>query len=333
MRISSWLAPAALILAACGPAADSESGAADLKAPAIQHLVILLQENHTFDNYFGLYCAGTAGTPFPANCQGRGCCERAPQSVPGVDDLFGYARTCSAWSATSYLDDAYNNAGDPDHGANAEYAEMHNSGAPGSIDGSFRMDRYYCHNVEYARFDPSAADWNYPEVPAADSSYPLRTYHSLATGGALADRYFQPIVGASTSNDMFLARAAFVFQDNQRGIPFSGYTDKTIGDLLDAAHVSWAVYMGGLAAGCAPGQGYPDCVDVTDDPYTFAAILISSAPIWPAAPCPPSACCARWARTPSMPKAAAAATSPRAKTISSSRRSTPSMPRAMPPIP
>src|SRR5258706_7099439 len=231
------LPPLALVLSACGPTASETATAADLAAPVVQHLVILLQENHSFDNYFGLYCAGPTGTPFPANCHGRGCCERAAQAVPGVDDSFGYSRTCHAYSATSYLDDAYNNNGDSAHGANAEYSEMHNTGAPGSIAGSFRMDRYYCHNVEYARFDASAANTVYPNVPAADNSYPLRTYHSLAMGGALADRYFQPIVGASSSNDMFFARAAFVFQDNQRGLPFAGYIDPAIGDLLDAAHV------------------------------------------------------------------------------------------------
>ncbi len=272
LRFISLLS-AALSAAACGPAAEVASGDTDgLKAPAVEHLVILLQENHSFDNYFGLYCAGPAGTPAPSPCQGRLCCERAPESVPGVSDFFGSPATCQAYAAPSdYLDDAYNNAGDPAHGANTEYDEMHNSGPPGSIAGAFHMDRYRCHNVKYARFDSSAGNTVYPNVPASDGSYPLRTYHSLALGGALADRYFQPIVGASSSNDMFFSRAGFVFQDNQRGLPFAGYIDPTIGDLLDAQRVSWAVYMGGLAAGCPSGSGYPDCVDLTDNPFSFSS--------------------------------------------------------------
>src|SRR5262249_23563742 len=152
--------------AACGSGLGSEEGTEDLStAPVVQHLVILLQENHTFDNYFGLYCAGPTGTPFPSSCRGRGCCERAPQAVTGDDTNRGSLRTCHAYTSSSWLGDAYNNRGDPAHGANAEYAEMHNSGQPGAINGSFRMDRYLCHNVEYARFDPSAADNAYPDVP------------------------------------------------------------------------------------------------------------------------------------------------------------------------
>src|SRR5258708_31435360 len=150
--------PALLALAACGPGeAALDAGEKDLTAPVVEHLVILLQENHTFDNYFGLYCAGATGKPFPSPCQGRGCCERAAQYVTGVDDSSGAVRTCQAWSASSYLDDAYNNSADPTHGANYEYAEMRNSGPPGSISGAFHMDRYRCHNVKYARYDPSAA--------------------------------------------------------------------------------------------------------------------------------------------------------------------------------
>ena len=251
-----------------GDAADAGADAG-VAAPHVDHLVILLQENHTFDSYFGLYCSGGA-TPAPG-CVGRACCERAPQNVPGLDSTTLVPTTCHGYAPGSYLDDAYNNAGDPTHKANYEYDEMHWSGATGAALGHFSMDRYLCHNVEYAFFDEAAAFPAYPVVPASDTTYPLRTYHSLAQSGALADRYFQPIVGASCSNDMFFARGGFVYQDNQRDLPFAGYTDATVGDLLDAKGVPWAVYMEGLTAGCASGQSYPDCVDLTDDPFSFSA--------------------------------------------------------------
>jgi phospholipase C len=143
------------------------------------------------------------------------------------------------------------------------------TGAPGTLDGGFRMDGYFCRNVKYAEVGDFAP--SYPDVPAATADYPLRTYHSLAASGALADRYFQPVIGASNSNQVFFARASFVFQDNQRGLPFAGYTDPTVGDLLDASGVTWGVYLGGLDAGCKPGEIYPFCVDLTDDPFVFSA--------------------------------------------------------------
>ena len=251
-----------ILVAACGNGAVQAVGGDDLTTPAVQHLVVLVQENHSFDNYFGLYCSGSAALP---SGTGRSGCQQAPALVPGVDDYLFYSRNCHPYSSSSWLDDGYNDSTDPDHNANHEFGEMH------LVRGAFRMDKYYCDNVEYARFDASAASYKWPAVPASDAAYPLRTYHSLALSGALADRYFQPIVGASTSNDMFFSRAAFVYQDNQRDLNFPGYADATVGDLLDAKGVPWAVYMGGLAEGCVGGDDYPFCVDPTDDPFSFSA--------------------------------------------------------------
>lgn len=252
---------AAVALAAC----SRNQVVAPPDAGTIEHVVILLQENHSFDNYFGLWCTGA--TAFPSPCTGRGCCERAPQTVQGRDDGTLQPATCTAYPP--YLDDAYNNSGDPFHLAEIEWDEMDFQGTPGSVDGGWALDRFFCHTVKYAEAKDAGDD--YPSVPAATADYPLRTYHSLAAGGALADRYFQPIVGASVSNDMFFARAGFVFQDNQRDLNFSGYTDPTIADLLDARGVTWAAYLGGLDQGCSSGLGYPYCVDLTDNPFLFSA--------------------------------------------------------------
>ena len=43
---------------------------------------------------------------------------------------------------------------------------------------------------------------------------PVQPLWDLASAGALADRYFQPVVGQSYANDMYLARAQFVFADD-----------------------------------------------------------------------------------------------------------------------
>ena len=92
--------------------------------------------------------------------------------------------------------------------------------------------------------------------------FPLRPYHLLAESGALADRYFQPIVGASSANDMFLARAAFVFEDNRVLPSARTYVDLTLGDLLDAARVSWQVYAEGVEGGDVP-------YDPSDNPFEY----------------------------------------------------------------
>jgi phospholipase C len=104
----------------------------------------------------------------------------------------------------------------------------------------------------------------------------VQPYWDLAAGGALADHYFQPILGASAGNNMFLFDAAFVFPDDVAEPDFPGSqcsstTTKpvtfdganTIGALLQTAGVSWTFYAEGYAAmlDAPPGQ----CPTAPDD--------------------------------------------------------------------
>jgi phospholipase C len=107
----------------------------------------------------------------------------------------------------------------------------------------------------------------------------IQPYWDLAAGGALADRWFQPVLGQSASNDMFLFDARFVFRDNDiepdaPGAQCSVVTSKplilgdtnTLGDKLDVANITWTWYAEGFAdmlnatgrPGC-PSAGAPDC--------------------------------------------------------------------------
>src|SRR5262249_8684652 len=98
----------------------------------------------------------------------------------------------------------------------------------------------------------------------------LPLYRSLASGGALADRYFQPVAGASSANDMYLWTARFAFLDNEaapaaigaqcgRGLRSDARSFKmpNLGELLSADKVSWAWYGEGYAAMAAAGKGCP----------------------------------------------------------------------------
>ncbi|HEY2366640.1 MAG TPA: alkaline phosphatase family protein, partial [Polyangiaceae bacterium] len=126
----------------------------------------------------------------------------------------------------------------------------------------------------------------------------IKPYWDYAASGAIADRYFQPIIGESSANDMYMARASYVFDDNdespQGAIGVSctlgassqaTYTDTTIGDLLDAAGVPWTSYTGGYAdqasasaqGACASGPDvcklsfYPCTFDPSDVPFEYYA--------------------------------------------------------------
>ena len=100
---------------------------------------------------------------------------------------------------------------------------------------------------------------SYPRTSIGCKSLCSIIFWDLAAGNALADRYFQSAAGASSMNDMYLARGSFVFTDNS-SVPdavgkecssvasHKSYTEPTIGDLLATCNLDWTWY----------GEGYPD---------------------------------------------------------------------------
>src|SRR3954452_12407201 len=83
---------------------------------SIKHVVIVVQENHTFDTYFGKYCTAAAGSS-PTFNAGPACCEAMPaMEASGASPLVN--------------DDADNNNlfNDRNHYHNCEVAEI-NGGA------------------------------------------------------------------------------------------------------------------------------------------------------------------------------------------------------------
>jgi phospholipase C len=222
----------ALALAASGCGTHRAPGSCDGTCPVskIDHLVVIVQENHTFDSYFGRYC-GTVTSD----------CEAAPATDPK-----GHAPVV--------LDDAANAGYDPDHEQACESDEL---------DGG-KMDR----------FVDSTLCGDARNVAYGDAAM-MQPYWNLAAGGALADRWFQPVVGASASNDMFLFDAAFIFPDNLYAPDAAGHEcgfinprasfdeTRSIGYALATAGVSWTWYAEGYAS-MLTAEAAGKCPDAPD---------------------------------------------------------------------
>jgi phospholipase C len=243
----------------------------------IEHVVVIVQENHTFDSYFGNWCTAATGSS-PTCTTGAACCEKAPTVDPGSSAM------------ASVLNDAFNAGRDPNHTQKCEVSEIDNG----------KMDMYATSTVSSP--GAGASECGSPDnLAIADST--VQGYWTFAQQGALADRYFQPMAGASSGNDMYLARAQYVFTDNDYEPIANGatcstngttmqYTDTTIGDLLNQAGVSWAWYSEGYAAmqaavatgtcppapaDCAFGNNAFDCVyDPSDDPFEYYKDLVDN---------------------------------------------------------
>src|SRR5260221_158272 len=225
-------------------------------------------ENHSFDNYFGRWCTAPAGSA-PTCTSGPSCCERAPD-------------TDRSGTAPRTLDDGANGDYDPNHAASCEAPE---------IDGG-KMDRFTS--------GPSCADKrNFAIAPDAL----VKQYQDWAAKYALADRYFQPLVGASSSNDMYLAVAKYVFTDNDYKPASNGKGciapttptktiagEKTIADLLIAAGYTFGFYAEGYKAmlgtpfcpsppaDCTgPSFGLSPCTyDCSDVPFEYYAQFLDN---------------------------------------------------------
>ncbi|MFO0603741.1 MAG: alkaline phosphatase family protein [Polyangiales bacterium] len=242
MRCTHWLLGAPLLLAACSDeAAPAPAPAGPRARTNIQHVVVVWQENHTFDNYFGRYCTAAPGSN-PACTEGPACCEAAP------------AREASG-AAPIALDDASNARRDPDHSRACESQQV-NGGA---------MDRFVAGAAVPGCSDPGNFAVAAPEAVAA--------YHAFAREGALADRYFQPEVGSTSANDMHLAVARHVFDDNTVApeadhaecnslSPRMRLTGRTVADVVLDAGFTFATYIEGYAAARA---SLPDCAQAPDE--------------------------------------------------------------------
>jgi phospholipase C len=241
-----------------GPAASCDGGL------CIEHLVVIVQENHTFDSQFGGYCTAAPGSNPTCN-DGPACCEAMPATDP-------------MGTKPTVLTDAENASFNPNHEQACELSEIDDG----------KMDMFATAGLLCG--DPR-------NVAIADPTI-VKPYWTLAGAGAIADRYFQPIAGQSASNDMYLARAAYVFTDNTDvpkgavGVPCvhpkdttAQFTDQTIGDLLTAAKVPWTWFSDGYDAmvaamgQCPPrpadcpssSQASPCAFDPEDVPFDYYA--------------------------------------------------------------
>ena len=243
---------------------------------SIKHLVVVVQENHTFDNYFGRYCTAATGSNPTCNT-GPACCEAGPATEPGT-----------SMAAPVVLDDADNSGllNDRNHYHNCEIAEINGGKMDQFVTGAEMVDNRGCSSTENFAYAPATL---------------IQPYLDLAAGNALADRYFQPYAGQSSANDMYFARAQFVFADNayepmsigsvclglastQQPMDFTG---TTIADLLVQHGVAWSWYAGGYKAmkdanpktasecptppsDCQAGlAAYPCDYDASDVPFAY----------------------------------------------------------------
>ncbi len=257
MRLCAWLSIAAIAAAPVPVRADDHKATPAATATPIQHVVVVFQENVSFDHYFATYPNAVNGapgepefTPAPGSPSVNGLSGPLltdnPNSQPPFRLTRAQAVTCD--QDHSYTDEqrAFN------HGLMDQFVETVGVGAPGCPDfghGKGLVMGYYDGNT-------TTALWNYAQHFAmSDNSY--GTTFGPSTPGALnlvaGQTHGATLTqGSATGN----VAAGSVIGDPRPSLALDDCTIRTasqitmtgqnVGDLLNAKGLTWGWFQGGF---------------------------------------------------------------------------------------
>jgi phospholipase C len=200
-RLLTAIAPALAAAVACAPA----WGAASPKPRTpIRHIVTLMQENHSFDNYFGTY-PGADGIP-PGTCMPISP-EKGPKPCVKPFRLGGKAVQDLGHTSSVFA---------------SQYDE-------GKLDGFLRSGELEGIGVQ-------------PNVMGHYDGADLPFYWNIAKRYVLFDRFFTSAAAGSVQNHMFWVTGQPGSPVDV--IPQNGFGNiPTIFDRLESRHISWKFYV------------------------------------------------------------------------------------------
>ena len=190
----------------------------------IEHIVILIQENRSFDHYFGTH-RGVRGF-------------QDSRAIPGVFGQAGYP-TAAARLYPFHLDT--NAGGDCTNDIDHSWGPQHTYWDGGA------MDKFVSEHV--AVDGPQ----NGPLCMGYYTRQDLPFYHALADAFTICDNYHCSVLGPTDPNRCYTMSAS-IDPDGKNGGPststlgstriqtYGKYTWKTMPEVLQAAGVSWKVY-------------------------------------------------------------------------------------------
>jgi len=232
----------------------SEFATNDAASHRVHHVIIVMQENHSFDNYLGAlaYAPNTPYRPAPA----AGCphddhrCVDGLTCQPAAGALVCANANLAADGTTVHAFHDPNRCvlPDLDHEWLGSHREV-NFDQPNAARSEPRLDGFVRVNDELS--PPDAAH----ETMGFYHQDDLPFYYELAQRFAISDRFFSSLVGPTFSNRAYLAAAtSFGHLTTADQIPPpGGYRPipGTIFDLLDRNEVSWANYFQDVPQGAS----------------------------------------------------------------------------------
>jgi phospholipase C len=215
MRFKALAAAAVGVAMVVGAAPVAASAEREPEQIPIDHVLVLMQENRSFDSYFG-----------QLTFEGQPRSSPEPLGASNPNPVDPDAPPIRVFHQTAYCEVA-----DLNHSWTGTHQEI----------AGRTMDGFTAANVDPA--DPTGS-----RAMGYYDSHDLPFYYALYSQFAMGDRYFASVPGPTFPNREYLL-AGTSFGHIQNDLPATGLTGPSIFNLLDAAHVSWKIYFSDLPAG------------------------------------------------------------------------------------
>lgn len=260
----------ALVLLPCRASADERGPSSGLALQKLKHIIVVMQENHSFDNYFGALAYVPGGVYHPVDADrgsdgddrdGGGCRADDHRCVDGL--------TCNVMNdgslhcANANIDGgggkvvAFHDTNrcvkpDLDHRWVGTHREA-NFNHPNASLRHFRGNGFVRQNDLTEQIDNGQESPTEDETMGFYTQAELPFYYELAQKFAISDRHFCSVLGPTFPNRAYsLAATSFGhLTTNDQVPPLGGYKPLTgtIFDLLDAHAVTWANYFQDVPSG------------------------------------------------------------------------------------
>jgi phospholipase C len=247
---------AALVVMIAGGTANpagAQTGAAAQAITPIQHVVVIFQENISFDHYFATYPVATNSSGEPAF--------HAAAGTPSVNGLTPALLTKNLNSRQPYrLGRAQAVTCDMDHDYTAEQKAVNGGLMDRFVEETGPMASGCDRGQVMAYFDGNTvtALWNYAQHYAM-SDYSFGTTYGPSTPGALnlisgqTHGATPPSVQGRVASGTVYSDLDPTFDDCSK-TPTAAMGGKNIGDLLNAKNLTWGFFEGGFRATNQPSD-------------------------------------------------------------------------------
>ncbi len=312
------LAVSGAVLAGCGsgtstPASTSSGSTAAKAATPIQHVVVIFQENVSFDHYFGTYptAANPVGEPGFTAAKGTPIANtlatpldvtKSFAALSGVNLLTNNPTTLNAANGTNAInpfriDRSQANPNSQSHNYNAEQKALNNgavdlypvsTGAANTAAPQTLQAPFNTVGIVMGYFDGNTvtAFWNYAQNYAMNdnsfgttfgpSNVGAQNLISGQTNGVIATNATATATGTNIDGELSNDGNGGITQtsdpqplgdvcSNRDAVSMGG---KNVGDLLNAANVSWGFFQGGFDLTVTNPNGTTGCKRSTVSAYT-----------------------------------------------------------------